>query len=153
MSRAPRATRLALVPAAALALAPVAAAAAEPRLFTTAEQRERLDQLRAEATAEELAQAAEPEPEPEAQATRPAEPPPPPRVHLRGFIRRSDGPSAVWVNEGSTIQGIGEGIRIDSGQIRGDSVVVRLPDGRRVRLKPGQEWDPERGEVVDVGGR
>lgn len=151
MTSGPLVQRLVLIPAAALALVPALAAAAEARLFTTSEQRERLDRLRAEATAEELAREAEPEPE--AQVAQEEEPPPPPRVHLRGFVRRSDGPSAVWVNEGSSIKGIGEGIRIDSGRIQGGSVVVRLPDGRRVRLKPGQTWDPEGETVTDVGGR
>lgn len=125
-----------------------AAAAEGPRLFTTPQERERLDALRAEATAEELARKPERKSEPEPAAV----PEPPPRVHLRGFVRRSGGPEAVWVNEGSTLSGSHFGEGISAGRIEGSIVVVTLPDGRRVRLKPGQTWDPERGKVVDVAG-
>lgn len=136
-----------LLPALVLPLAtPVPAAG--PSLFTTPEQRERLDRARAEATAEELAR--EPEPEPEPQPAAAAKPPP--RVHLRGFVRRSRGPSAVWVNDGSTLQGAAVGQGLAAGRVEGATVVVTLPDGRQARLKPGQTWDPETGRVVDVSG-
>ncbi|WP_139150885.1 hypothetical protein [Halofilum ochraceum] len=134
--------------AAVLLLAAIPVSAAGPSLFTTPEQRERLDRIRAEATAEELAR--EPEPEPEPAAT--AAPKPPPRVHLRGFVRRSKGPSAVWVNSGNTLQGTAVGEGLAAGRVEGATVVVTLPDGKQVRLKPGQTWDPESGEVVDVQG-
>ena len=122
--------------------------AAGPTLFTTPEQREQLDRIRAEATAEELARAPEPEPEPQA---APA-PKPPPRVHLRGFVRRSNGPEAVWVNSGNTFQGSAVGEDLNAGRVEGGTVVVTLPDGKQVRLKPGQTWDPDSGTVVDVQG-
>lgn len=122
--------------------------AAGPSLFTTPEQRERLDRIRAEATAEELAR--EPEPEPEPQAT--AAPKSPPRVHLRGFVRRSKGPSAVWVNSGNTLQDAAVGEGLAAGRVEGATVVINLPDGGQVRLKPGQTWDTESGAVVDVQG-
>jgi hypothetical protein len=129
----------------------VPVSAAGPTLFTTPEQRERLDRVRAEATAEELAR--EPEPEPESAPRATAAPKPPPRVHLRGFVRRSKGPSAVWVNSGNTLAGSAVGDGLSAGRMEGATVVVTLPDGRQVRLKPGQTWDPESGTVVDVGGR
>ena len=122
--------------------------AAGPSLFTTPEQRERLDRIRAEATAEELAREPEPEPEPAAAAA----PKPPPRVHLRGFVRRSKGPSAVWVNSGNTLQGTAVGEGLTAGRVEGATVVVTLPDGKQVRLKPGQVWDPESRTVEDVHG-
>ncbi len=133
---------------AALLLMAVPVPAAGPSLFTTPEQRERLDRIRAEATAEELAREPEPEPEPEVAAA----PEPPPRVHLRGFVRRSRGPSAVWVNSGNTLQGAAVGEGLAAGRVEGATVVVTLPDGKQVRLKPGQIWDPETGKVVDVQG-
>lgn len=129
-----------------LLLGATAVPAAGPRLFTTPEQRERLDRIRAEATAEELAR--EPEPEPEPAAT--TAPKPPPRVHLRGFVRRSNGPSAVWVNSGNTLQGTAVGEGLTAGRVEGATVVVTLPGGKQVRLKPGQTWDPESGTVIDV---
>ncbi|GEM_PF-3650995 len=123
--------------------------AAGSTLFTTPEQRERLDRARAEATAEELAR--EPEPEPEPAAT--AEPKPQPRVQLRGFVRRSKGPSAVWVNDGNTFQGSAVGDGLAAGRVEGATVVVTLPDGKQVRLKPGQTWDPDSREVLELNGQ
>lgn len=135
-----------LPPLLLLTAAPVPAAG--PSLFTTPEQRERLDQTRAEMTAEELAR--EPEPEPEPQPA--AKPKPQPRVQLRGFVRRSKGPSAVWVNDGNTLKGSAVGEGLAAGRVDGSTVVVTLPDGKQVRLKPGQTWDPEMEQVVDVSG-
>lgn len=148
MRRAP-VTVLALV----LVAAATPALAASPefddqRLFTTAEQRAHLDDVR-DGTAVRRD-------EPEERRDEPAlpeieRPPPPPSVRLQGFVRRSGGPPAVWVNEDSTLAGdrVAGDLRVHSGHIRGDTVVIELPDGRIVRLKPGQTWDPESGQVVD----
>ena len=67
-----------------------------------------------------------------------------PTTRLDGYVRRSDGPSAVWVN----------GIRVDEATPGTDSrVSVPLGDGRaRVRLKPGETLDRGTGEVRDVLG-
>lgn len=130
---------------AVLVLIPTPVAASDSRLFTTPEQRERLDRKRAEMTAEELAR--DPEPEEETQPVTQNDPPP--QVHLRGFVRRSDGPAAAWVNDGSTIKGLGEGLTINTDRIGRDSAIVRLPDGKHVRLKPGQTWNPGSGRVSD----
>lgn len=134
-----------------LAAAPSPAPAASPqfdreRLFTTAEQRTYLDDLRDGTSVrrppdERPRQAAVPERDPE----------PPPSVRLQGFVRRSGGPPAVWVNDRSTLTGdrIEGDLRVRSGRIEGSTVVVELPDGRTVRLKPGQTWDPESGRVIE----
>ena len=150
MSR-PRLAALAL----ACTLAPPGAAGAEfddQRLFTTAAERARLDELRTARSEqpERKAETAEPARGTSAARSEPApKPPPAPEVTLRGFVRRTDGPDAVWVNEGSTLGGLAGGIRVDSGRLDGDTVVIRLPDGRTVRLRPGQTWDPASGRVVD----
>lgn len=134
-----------------LAATPVLAASPafdDQRLFTTDEQRAHLDDLR-----EGTATSREPEGD---DRRRQAELPeierePPPSVRVQGFVRRSGGPPAVWLNDDSTLAGdrIGGELRVHSGSIRGDTVTVELPDGRIVRLKPGQTWDPESGRVVD----
>lgn len=138
---------------AALVSAPALAAPPEfddERLFTTAEQRAYLDELRAgtsvgERGGERRSQPDVPELEPE------REPEPPPSVRLQGYVRRSGGPPAVWLNDDSTLAGDGVGgeLRVHSGRIEGGRVIVDLPDGRSVRLRPGQTWDPESGRVVD----
>ncbi|MEX2576276.1 MAG: hypothetical protein WD382_06450 [Halofilum sp. (in: g-proteobacteria)] len=117
------------------------------RLFTTAPQREHLDALREGASPparqidDRREEVVPPQEQPQAKK--------PPRVALQGFIRRNDGRSAVWANGGNTLNGeaIRGDIRIDSGRLDGATVVIRLPDGRKLRLQPGQVWDPESGRV------
>jgi hypothetical protein len=117
------------------------------RLFTTAEQRERLDRLRARPQAGQASsggggQAASP---------GPSEGEPVELIELRGYIRRSDGPSTYWINATSSTVGgdLPDEIPIDAARIEGASVVVELPDGSEVRLQPGQRWQPSTGDVVE----
>jgi hypothetical protein len=67
-----------------------------------------------------------------------------PTTRLDGYVRRSSGPSTVWVN-GTTVDGASPG---------GDArVSVPVGDsGARVRLKPGETLDRSTGEVRDVLG-
>ena len=80
------------------------------------------------------------------------EPPRVPEVRLQGFIRRTDGPPAVWVNDSNTLGGdrVGGSLKVESGRIEGQTVLIRLPNGRYIRLKPGQRYDPDTGKVVDA---
>lgn len=145
--------RRAYLPALALVLAAASppAVTAPPefrdqRLFTTPEQRAYLDDLR---DGTSVRRAGDDRPRrPEVPAL---EREPPPSVRMQGYVRRSGGPPAVWVNDDSTLAGddIGGELRVRSGRIEGDIVIVELPDGRHVHLKPGQTWDPESGRVVD----
>lgn len=149
----------AIVALAALVGMPVVQAAETPgrfddeRLFTTAEQRDYLDALRAGSEAPARPDAGRHEPVVPPKVEQKAEKKLP-SVSLQGFIRRSDGRSAVWANNQNTLndERLAEDIRIDSGRIEGTTVLVTLPDGRKVRLEPGQVWDADRGRVVDVYG-
>jgi len=118
----------------------------DQRVFTREDQRQRLDRAReqmrvggGEAAANGSTQAVQ-------------RPPKVPEVHLQGFIRRSDGPPAVWLNDRSTLRGdrIDGNLTVESGRISGQTVLIRLPDGRRIRLKPGQRYEPESGQVTDA---
>lgn len=127
----------------------------DERLFTTAEQREYLDALRAGSPAPARPDNGRQEPVVPPKAEQKKAEKKLPSVSLQGFMRRSDGPSAVWANDQNTLsdERLAEDIRIDSGRIEGTSVVVTLPDGRKVRLEPGQVWDADRDRVVDVYGQ
>lgn len=132
-----------------LAIAPVHAAEfSDQRVFTRQVEREKLDAIRAAMDREK-----KPEPETAATSALPVEKPPEvPEVRLQGFILRSDGPPAVWVNERNTLGGdrIDGNLQVESGRIQGQTVLIRLPDGRTVRLKPGQRFQPDSGRVTDV---
>jgi hypothetical protein len=67
-----------------------------------------------------------------------------PTTRLDGYVRRSQGPSTVWVN----------GTTVDEASPRSDSrVSVPVGDGgARVPLKPGETLDRGTGEVRDVLG-
>lgn len=123
----------------------------DERLFTTAEQREYLDALRAGSPAPERPDDGRQEPVVPPKAEQEKAEKKLPSVSLQGFIRRSDGRSAVWANGQNTLNDdrLADDVRIDSGRIEGTTVVVTLPDGRKVRLEPGQAWDSDSGRVVD----
>ena len=66
-----------------------------------------------------------------------------PLTRLDGFVKRSQGPSTVWVN-GEALSGVRPGER---------TVAVPVGEGgRRVELKPGETLDRGSGEVRDVIG-
>lgn len=119
----------ALLLLALMLLPPCAQAQDIGRLFFTPEQREALDARR---------RARVPD--------RPAAAPvlAAPTTRLDGYVRRSQGPSTVWVN----------GSNVDEATPGNDArVSVPVGDGgARVRLKPGETLDRNTGEVHDVLG-
>jgi len=129
-------TRTVLVLLAAALAASPARAEQLGRLFFTAEQRAALDARR---------NAHVPDNPSAPTATSPV-------TRVDGYVKRSQGPSTVWIN-GETVPATGSGsARIDerSGEGR---VTIDAPEGRnRPRLKPGQSLDRATGEVHDVLG-
>lgn len=76
-----------------------------------------------------------------------------PVTRIDGYVKRSRGPSTVWMNGESLSEGSPEAPRIES-PARGDGEVsISVGEsGRRVRLKPGEALDRGTGEVKDVIG-
>ena len=75
-----------------------------------------------------------------------------PTTRVDGFVRRSGGPSTVWVNGESLPESrvAGEGPRIERGR---DTVSIGVGErNARARLKPGEVLDRGTGEVRDVLG-
>jgi hypothetical protein len=114
---------------------PAASAQDIGRLFFTEEQRAALDARRRSRMPDKPAAAA---------VT--------PTTRVDGYVRRSGGPSTVWVNgESLGVEGA-DAPRIESGQRQG-RVSVPVGDGAvRFSLKPGQVLDRSTGEVRDVLG-
>jgi len=129
---------------------PVADAQRLGRLFTSAEERASLDELRYQA------QFATPAPEPEPAAAAPGEPQQPaPQISsftINGIVRSSRGRGTVWVN-GDQIERGGvtrEGIQVQTTGAGGRSVQARLPSGAdTIELKPGQKIDVVHGVVLE----
>jgi hypothetical protein len=70
-----------------------------------------------------------------------------PTTRVDGYVKRSGGPSTVWVNGEPLPEGAGEAPRI------GPRVSVSVGEGgRRANLRPGEELDRSTGEVRDVIG-
>lgn len=70
-----------------------------------------------------------------------------PTTRLDGFVKRSTGPSTVWVNGEPLSEGAGDAPRI------GPRVSISVGDGgRRAALRPGEVLDRGTGEVRDVLG-
>jgi hypothetical protein len=103
------------------------------RLFFTPEQRANLD-LRRKARMPD----------------KPAAPVAAPTTRLDGYVKRSGGPSTVWLNGEAVGESASEAPRIDTSRERG-TVSVNV-EGGRVRLRPGETLDRGNGEVRDVLG-
>lgn len=117
------------------ALLPALAQAQElGRLFFTPEQRANLD-LRRKARMPD----------------KPAAPLAAPTTRVDGYVKRSTGPSTVWINGEPLGEGAAEAPRIDASRDRG-TVSVNAEGGGRVRLRPGETLDRGNGEVRDVLG-
>lgn len=116
-----------------LAAAPAAPAQELGRVFFTPEQRATLDARRKARV-----------PDKPAAATVAS-----PTTRLDGYVRRSRGPTTVWVNGESVPENAPEAPRLQ--EDRGVSINVG-ESGRRTTLKPGETLDRGNGEVRDLVG-
>jgi hypothetical protein len=117
-----------------LALAPGAHAQELGRLFFTPQQRADLDARRKARVPDKAAPAVAS-----------------PVTRLDGYVKRSRGPSTVWINGESMPEGAADAPRIDRGPSGSVSIGVGEAGGR-VRMKPGESLDRGNGEVHDVLG-
>jgi hypothetical protein len=72
-----------------------------------------------------------------------------PLTRVDGYVKRSTGPSTVWVNGESMTENAPEAPRIDE---RRSGVSLGIGEGHRVELKAGETLDRGNGEVRDVLG-
>ncbi len=151
MRAAARLGALALLAACTLPAAAQTTFTTMGRLFTTPADRMRLDQQRNSAdlrgpdpAGDNGSAQAAPAGMPVSTDTLSPPPPPPaaPRpVQLGGIVRRSDGSATVWVDQ------VPHETRMPSPAGKGITVNI---EGRSVRLKPGQSYDPATGTVIDA---
>jgi hypothetical protein len=105
------------------------------RLFLTPQQREALDARR---------KARVPDKPAAVQAS--------PSTRLDGFVKRSDGPTTVWINGEPLPDQVPEAPRVETGRGEGRVSISVGESGNRAQLKPGQTLDRASGEVRDVIG-
>ncbi len=98
------------------------------RMFTTPQERQQLDIARGLLA---------PPPQPAVQIAAP----PPEPLTVNGFVRRSGGKSTVWLNQQAQ-----EGKRVTTK----NGVVITLPSGRNVIVKPGQSIDMNDGRIIEA---
>ena len=76
-----------------------------------------------------------------------------PVTRVDGYVKRSTGPSTVWVNGEVLSETSPEAPRIDTTLTPGGTVSVTVGDGgSRARLRPGEALDRGNGAVRDVIG-
>jgi len=75
-----------------------------------------------------------------------------PTTRLDGYVKRSAGPTTVWVNGEPLPESAPEAPRVGAGGDAGRVGVTVGEGGARVGLKPGEVLDRGSGEVRDVIG-
>ena len=104
------------------------------RLFIDAEQREKLEAVRRGTYKADTEQ--------ESRISN---------VRVDGVMIRSDGENVVWINGENTLDGTSiDGIRVNPDVTDRESYNVRVMiDGKRVNIKPGQNWSEGTGTIKD----
>ena len=70
------------------------------------------------------------------------------KVKVSGYMKRSNGKSVVWVNNKNTMESAAiDDIRIHKNNLGKNNKVTVSVGGKYKRLKPGESWNKETGEV------
>jgi len=104
------------------------------RLFVDVEQREKLEAVRRGTYEKEVEQ--------ESRVSN---------VRINGVMMRSDGKNVVWINGENTLDGEPvKGVKVNPDATDSETYNVQVQiDGKRVRLKPGQNWSEGTGTIKD----
>lgn len=72
-------------------------------------------------------------------------------VRVDGIMVRSNGENVVWINGENTLNGQPiKGIKVNPGTADNETYDVQIKiDGKRVSLKPGQNWSEGTGTIKD----
>jgi hypothetical protein len=123
------------------------------RLFSRPSERKNLDYLRQNQPLK-VVNPQEKDPRDELVEVAPPELPDP--IKLQGYVKRSDGQkSTLWIN-GQAVQEDSEVDQVNIGRLsrqanNSDGLDVRVPaNGRRLRLKAGQVYDPETNQIKEL---
>jgi hypothetical protein len=72
-------------------------------------------------------------------------------IRVNGLMLRSDGENVVWINGESTLGGKEiQGLSVNPSSVDTESYKVQINvDGKRVNIKPGQNWSEGTGTIKD----
>jgi len=120
------------------------------RLFTTPEQRQKLQQLRFHPPESEVV-AQEPEIDIEEimlpeEPEKPEEPKLVDVIHVKGVVYREDGKNTAWINDSNTFVGDLESqyIQVNTREIEPDQIQLTMPDKTtKIKIKVGGYYDPQ----------
>ena len=72
-------------------------------------------------------------------------------IRVNGLMLRADGENVVWINGESTLGGKKiQGLSINPSSVDAETYKVRVNvDGKRVNIKPGQNWSEGTGTIKD----
>lgn len=80
-------------------------------------------------------------------------------ITMQGYVKRSDGATTLWINN-KTVHENSTQDQVEIGRLNkpkhsshdaADSLTVRIPaTGKNVRLKAGQQYDPENDRIVEL---
>ena len=104
------------------------------RLFIDPEQREKLESVRRGTYNAEIEQ--------ESRVSN---------VRVNGVMIRGDGENVVWINGKSTLDGAPvKGVNVNPDNADSETYKVQVMiDGKRVNIKPGQNWSERTGTIKD----
>ncbi len=72
------------------------------------------------------------------------------KIKVNGYMTRSDGKSVVWLNNQNTINSSKiDSVRVDKSTIGHNKEIKVSVEGKTRRLKPGETWMQDTGEVVE----
>lgn len=119
------------------------------RLFTTPQERSTLEKLRHQKPVENIQPEVVFKKEPKEEEVQQPEIG---GITVNGLVYRENGKSTAWVNNSNTYEGNLENqyIQIDTKNIDPDNVVIEIPStDKEVKLKTGETYDPEAGQIHD----
>lgn len=116
------------------------------RIFTTPEQRQKLERIRLmddepiKVVVDEVKEIEEPQPEVRKEIIIRD------KISLKGLVHRSDGKSTAWINDFNTFEGDVDSqfFKVPDRNIKANNVTVVLPEDKtEVELRVGEEFVPE----------
>ncbi|MEQ1488167.1 MAG: hypothetical protein ABL920_06715, partial [Methylotenera sp.] len=127
------------------------------RLFSKPNERNNLNVLRQNQKLKTIIAQETEQPE---QVAEPAKIELPAPVTMQGYVKRSDGTSTLWINnqamqENSTVDNVKIGQLNQRGYSKNgantEGIDIKIPaNGKRVRLKAGQMYEPENNKVYEM---